>query len=770
MIIKKAFSKFCLIGFILLWGTLACNAKEVNNKNKAEIIIENAEMRLVFENDGKAKSLIHKATGQECLMGEINLPAFSITQDMPYDNEIKLTYPAKPKTFEADTLYREGDNLIVGFELTDYEAVINLNVTKAYIGFNLEKFRYKMAKIGDKRKTKIDEFVFLQLPIKNRKHFGEWLNVSWDDKIAVNLLATNQYCRIDAEKRTGYKIFQAGGENEVRMTNIGAALITTDKNKILDSIDKVEHDYNLPLGVESRRCKEYRNSTYTPRGILTVENIREHIAFAKQAGLKNIMIYYPSFATTMGHFNWRHEYPNGMDDLKEITKIIKDAGLIPGLHFHYNKTTFSDSYVSPIPDGRLNLRKYFTLRESISDYSKTIIVEENPVESTLEDGRRVLKIGNELITYENYTTKVPYKFLNCKRGAFNTKASPKEKGTLLGILDVDTWPVFVRFNQNTDIQDEVAIRVANIIDECGFKSLYFDGAEDVNPPFWYNVAKAQLNVYDAIKAKPLYAAGALKPHFSWHILTRGNGYDTFYPEDIKEGTRKYTIEGMKFLSNDFSVVKFGLINYVGPGVKTRRSDVDYHSPKMEWSTPVIKGETTMGIQPDMLEYIEANATAWNSHISLVGNLDVLKSHPRNNDNLEVIRRWEKVKEINFLSDSQKENIKNNTKQEHILLVNETGKFELLPYKQITENSSKVRAFIFERKGKTWVVYWHISGSGKIELPVSLDKVKLYKDLGDELAIEATSNGILLPVGDRRYLEFDLTNAEVINLFSKLTLR
>lgn len=92
-------------------------------ENDSDVIIENAEMRLVLGCDGAAKSLIHKATGQECLMQGVDVPAFSVTQDMPYDNEIKLTYPAKSKTFDSDSVYREGDNLIVSFELTDYEAI-----------------------------------------------------------------------------------------------------------------------------------------------------------------------------------------------------------------------------------------------------------------------------------------------------------------------------------------------------------------------------------------------------------------------------------------------------------------------------------------------------------------------------------------------------------------------------------------------------------------------------------------------------------------------
>jgi len=49
----------------------------------------------------------------------------------------------------------------------------------------LEKLEYKgYTALRTKRKTAIDESVFLQLPIRNRKNFGEWLNVMWDEVVA----------------------------------------------------------------------------------------------------------------------------------------------------------------------------------------------------------------------------------------------------------------------------------------------------------------------------------------------------------------------------------------------------------------------------------------------------------------------------------------------------------------------------------------------------------------------------------------------------------
>ena len=745
---EKIYLKIFILPAILLVLTLSlagCNNSSEEQVN--DIVIENSEFKLVLSSSGFSKSLLHKPTGQECLMKGIDLPAFSITQERPYDNEHQLAYPAIRKEFSSDTIYRVNDTLVVGFELIDYVARIGLKITDDYIGFALDSLKYHMAEIGNKRKTEIDEFTLLQLPLKERTNFGEWLNVMWDENVAVNLLAANSTTKIESKTRDGCKIVRAGGVSEVQIEGIEAVLIVTETAALLDRIDRVERDYGLPLGVESRRSNEYKNSYYELRNV-TTENIDEHIAYAKKGGFRQMVVYYTDFAASMGHFPWRPEYPNGMKDLQEIVEKIEDAGMIAGLHLHYNKAGINDPYVTPNPDPRLNVREVFTLAENVNRSDNVITVEENPKGCTLEDGRRYLKIGNELVIYKNYTTTQPYQFIGCERGALNTSPGSTEAGYMIGILDVDTWPVFVRFNQKSSIQEEVAERLADIYDQAGFKFVYFDGAEDVPPPSWYNVSKAQLAVYDAFENKPIFSEGACKSHFSWHILTRGNAFDIFRPEVIKEATRIHPVAEARLVSNDFTGIDFGWIGYVAPD------------------------ESTIGIQPDMLEYITSHAAGWNSIISLIGNLDQLKAHPRTGDNLEVIRRWEEVREKDILTAEQKRELRESG-QEHILLVNENGDYELVPYQQITDladGSQEIRAFIFERNSKIWVVYWHISGESNILLPVNYENIKLFEELGKEIPVEENGNGINLPVGNRKYAQFDLPREKVIEIFSQAVLQ
>jgi hypothetical protein len=506
----------------------------------------------------------------------------------------------------------------------------------------------------------------------------------------------------------------------------------------------VEKDYDLPLGVQSRRDPAYNYSYYEMRG-LTPENVDEHIAYAKKGGFKMMVFYWTDFAESLGHFPWKKEYPNGLDDLKLIADKIQAAGIVPGFHIHYNKATRNDPYVTPIPDARLNLTGIFTLKESVDSAVTEIVVEENPRMCTMENARRILKLGDELIEYTSYTTTAPYKFTGCKRGALNTTPQSSKKGVKFGLLDVDTSPRYIRFDQRTDIQQEVAERLAKICNETGVRFLYFDGGEDVHPPYWYYGSKAQLEVYNACNPKPLVSEGALKTHFAWHILTRANAYDTFKPELFREGVRHYMLQGAKYMAESFTSINFGWNIYLAPSTASN------------------------GMQPDMYEYVCSRGAGWNSPISLmVVAINDLRNHPRTGDNLDVMKNWEEARIAGFFTEEQKNSLKD-PYQEHILIKNEKSAFELYPYRKadVAGNSTDVTAYTFRRNHQTWVVYWHTRGNAQIQIPVKAGQVTLFSKIGVKAKQKQNAGKYcIFPVDNRRFLAFDLPEQEVNDLFVK----
>jgi hypothetical protein len=705
-------------------------------------------MRLEISAAGIARSLLHKPSGQECLAQDVDVPMFSVTQDRPYDNELQLAYPAEVTHFSGIHLRRQGNVLLVEFALVGYEALISVKITDAYIAFRLERLTYKgYTSLRAKRETPLDEALFVQIPVKDRENLGEWLNVMWDQEVAVNLLATDPHARIQAKPREGYHLFQAGTVNEIQLEGVGAALITTSTPQLLDRIASVEEDYGLPQGVRSRRRPEYSYSYYEASTISPLDAER-HIKYASLCGFRALDIYYLAFAKSAGHFPWRPEYPHGMEDLKKVVAQVSKAGILPGIHIHYNKAHKEDAYVTPKPDPRLNLSRSFTLSQNIDAAATEISVEENPRLCTLDNARRILRIHGELITYERYTTTQPYRFQNCQRGALATQAAAHEVSSRVGLLDVDTWPLFVRFTQDTSIQDEVASRLKDIYEEAGFQFIYYDGAEDVPPPYWFTVSRAQWIVDQALKTKPLFAEGACKSHFSWHMLTRGNAFDVFKPEVIKAATRSYPAAEVARAARDFTAINFGWIGYWAPG------------------------KETIGTQPDMLEYVTSRAAAWDCPVALVGDLDAMDHHPRTPDNCEVLRRWEEIRARKWLTPEQKKSLRN-LDQEHTLLLNQRDEFVLLPCIQIEKiagSSSSARAFLFEYEGATWATYWHTFGEAFLQLALAAKQLTVMRDLGKSLTIQATGHGVKLPLGERRYVRFqNVSRTEVLAAFENATI-
>jgi hypothetical protein len=288
----------------------------------------------------------------------------------------------------------------------------------------------------------------------------------------------------------------------------------------------------------------------------------------------------------------------------------------------------------------------------------------------------------------------------------------------------------IYINQNNDLQEEIAQKLGKIY-QAGFQFVYFDGSEGVNPPFWFNVSYAQWKVYSQLKPEPMFAEGAAKTHFSWHMLTRGNAFDIFKPEYLKEAIGKFPAEEAPRMRDNFTHINFGWLGYWLPGANT------------------------VGTQPDQLEYVTSRAAAWDCPVSIQANLELFAAHQRTPDNMEVFRRWEIVRAEHWLTDDQKEMLKN-LKQEHILLVNEKNEFELLPYDQITDAANgnrELRAFKFRRNNDSYVVYWHISGNKKLELPIESKDFTLMENIGKEIETVTVDGGkTIVPAGDRHYIK------------------
>ena len=713
------------------------------------ICIENKYFVLELGEDCVAQSLVLKSTGVECLVKDSETALFSLSQERPYNNEIKLIYPNKRTVYNANRVRREGDKLIVGFEIVEFEAVVAIKESEKYVAFTLEEFIVPETAYGLGceffNPPPISAFRLMQLPVIKRERFGEWLGVMWDDTVAVNVLSTSPYALVDSENRKDCRIMYADALRDVKLAGCGVALIVAPPDELLECIDSVEREYNLPLGVESRRSEGMDASIYWTCDINPF-NVEEHIENAKKGGFSRMLIYFQAIFTdfgykTIGNYDINEHYPNGTEDIKAMLEKIKNAGILPGLHFLHPHIGVESRYVTPVADHRLNLTRHFTLAKPLGTEDDVIYVEQNPEGAPLNPKFQVLKFDGELIFYDSYTTEYPYRFNNCKRGHFNTNIIPHNLGTIGGVLDISEFCAeSVYVDERTSLQDEVAEKIARVYN-CGFEFIYFDGSEGTNPPFEFNISYAQYRVYSKLNKQPRFCEGAAKTHFGWHMLSGGNAFDTFPPEVFKEKIAEFPLRAAPKMADNFTRLNFGWWSFRGP------------------------------TQPDMYEYGTSKAAACNCPATIITTLNNLAGCPRKDDILEVMFRWEDVRRKKWLTQEQKEMLKN-PDQEYILLVNEQKEYELVPYydiKNAVKEHEKLSAFWFERKGKTYVVCWDTKGSGNLLLPLACDAFCYEEQLGGK-AVETpkTKDGIILPVSGRRYFSASVPKEQLIRAFEKAT--
>ncbi len=707
------------------------------------IIIENTHMKLTLGLDGKAYSLICKDSGKECIDPNEIMPAFSVTEDRPFNNEIKLSHPNKRMTFEAKSARIEDNSLIIGFELVKFFAKIEVDERDEYVTFKLVDFPFAREALGGvcMDVPPVVSMRLLQLPIKKMTKFGDWLNVVHDDETAVALIATSPYESITSHKQKDAIVLTADAVRGVKLMGCTAALVVNAENKLLDSIDTLEIDFDLPRGVQSRRSEHLnRNIFFT--SCINPTNVDEHIELAKRMGMKYMLIYYeaitkeePGYSYGLcGDYDYLPEYPEGEKSLKEMLDKLKAAGIIPGFHFLQTFIGIKSRYVTPVADHRLGLIKHLTLSRPLGVDDTTIYVEENPFECPKHPKCRVLRFGGEIIYYESFSEEYPYRFEGCKRGYLDTNVITHEVGQIGGVLHINECSATsINIDPESSLQDEIADKLAAIYNQ-GFEFIYMDGSEGTCAPFDFNVSYAQYRVIKKLKNPPLFSEGAAKTHFSWHYQSGGNAFDVFQADVFKAKIVEHPFEEAPRMAEDFTRVNFGWWTY---------------NPQM---------------MPDHYEYGNALAVSWNCPITLQSfSLSFHKSNPRTKDNFEVFRRWSEIRENNILSEEQKLALRN-YKQEHILLIDENGEYELAEYNRVegaANGNQDITAYTLTRNGKSYAVIWHTKGQGELTLPLNADTLTYEAELGGEkLALVSDGSSTKLSVSDRAYLSTDIGEAEL----------
>lgn len=716
------------------------------------IIIENKRIVLSLCEDGTAVSLICRETGEECLADGERLPLFSVTEARPFNNEIKLAHPNKQMTFSACHIRTEGNYLRISFDLVHFDAIVEVCEREDYITFRLARFDVPDEAFPhlSMDTPPVIEMRLLQLPVRRRRGFGDWLNAVTDENTSVAVIATSPSELIDAEQKKDHVVLCADAEDSILLCGATAALIACPTPDLLSVIGQIEEDFELPRGVESRRSSHLARSIYWTEKV-DPTNVDLTIECAKMCGLKNLLIYYPALFKSNGYAlcgnylekDLRDEYPEGFASVSKMLEKIRAAGITPGLHILHTHIGIKSRYVTPVADHRLNLKHRFTLSRPLDTEETTVYVEENPRVAPMCDGCRVLQFGGEIISYTGYSTEAPYRFTGCKRGHYDTNVTTHERGQIGGTVDVSEYcAISVYVDQNSSLQDEIAQQLATVYD-LGFEFIYFDGSEGTNAPYNYHVSNAQYRVLKKLKTPPIFCEGAAKTHFGWHWMSGGNAFDVFPAPIFKEKIVEHPFEEAPRMANDFTALNFGWWRYAND------------------------------MMPDMYEYGLSLSTAWDCPATVMLNdPTAAMRHPRAKDIFEVFRRWEDARETGAITKADRLALRK-TEQEHVLLINEEGKYELSPYTRVAgaaQGDARLVAYVFSRRKKNYALLFHTEGEGALTLPLPADTLVYERDLGGEhLSMLTDGSSTTFIVGERRYLSTDGDMETLVRALESATL-
>ncbi len=398
-----------------------------------------------------------------------------------------------------------------------------------------------------------DSVRIVNLPIDIPGHFGAIINACYNEQFAVCVQAIDFNINSTPLTAGGESLFPADfveagrqfepdpGRSKVLAATLYPELPVDNNPRVAlltcpggSSLHQAIPDFELALGLPhptiGGRWGKLSPETKTNYLFIDfgVEELDEIIGYAKAGGFSYICTN--PFMTNGHYLIDTLQFPGGLETVRTAVARINAAGLKAGLHSNTGAISFNDSYVTPVPDSRLAKIAEFELAGDIDESSMVIPVSSSPEGMTTHRDYRIygpglhLQIGDEIISYSDYTTGPGYAFTGVARGQCGTRAASHPKGSKAFYL-AEKWRHFAPTTGST-MMTEVSKRLAHVINHCGFDWLYLDGAEILasQGPSFYHVNSFTHNLFSRVE-RDLLAQASYNDNLMWHITSRVTSND-----------------------------------------------------------------------------------------------------------------------------------------------------------------------------------------------------------------------------------------------------
>lgn len=398
----------------------------------------------------------------------------------------------------------------------------------------------------------------------------------------------------------------------------GVAIIACPDRDLAAAIEEMELAAGLPSphfdGVWSKTAPDVARSYLFIFG-MTADNVELVIEYALQCGFGAILIGDSCWTRDYGHFTLNTDaFPRGLEDLRAAVAKIHAAGLRCGLHFLAAGISANDRYVTPVPDNRLVMDRFAELAADVdaqASFIPTVTAPEGfpPREGGYLGDAAIVRIGDELITYQSLSLTEPFGFVDCSRGAFGTTAAAHRRGDRIAHMR-RAYCLFLH-DMDTSLTKEVAGNFARVARAVDADMAYFDGSEGMQEPHWYYNATLHKAYWDALGRQDMLLQGSSFSHYSWHIVSRCASADGH--GDLKRYLDE-RIPGFEWLDDNLMPLDLGWYYIYG-------------------------AQTT----PDQIEYICQKALGFGCSVSIQTDPHNITHHPRMDEIIWLLRTHEDLR-------------------------------------------------------------------------------------------------------------------------------
>ena len=516
----------------------------------------------------------------------------------------------------STSVMHQGDMLHVRFGNTGIEATVRTRSFRSYLTFEL-------VSISDPAISRVE---LLRLPLTLNQYVGKSLASCRDDEYGVAIVPLN----LETHSSSAKSVLLAEADQRVRIKGTGFALVGGPVEDLLNRIERIELEHGLPHptlgGVWARKSREQMRSYLFVD--LTEATANDMIEYARAGGFGYIVVYDGVWNATHGTYSVnRKNFPAGAAGLKAVSDKIHAAGLKFGMHNLDMVVDKSDPLVHPVPSSGFKMYpdRGRTLAATIGAQDTFIPTTASTAGLLAKADKsrfhgRDLRIGDEIITYDDMQTTPPYGFTECKRGAHGTIAASHAAGA--AIANFSEFIDFYRPDIKSDLYDRIARAEASALDTYGFDYIYPDGTGEnlgywPDQPEWYVYNLLISKLFRYTKREVMWAHAPITD-YSWHIFSRGNTTDYVHTGVIQHFDH-VSVAGAKDSIAELQPFEFGWFGYLTHALDARAT------------------------RPREMEYAWAKALAWGAAMSLETNKSALDGNGRTREIFGLVRNWEELK-------------------------------------------------------------------------------------------------------------------------------